>query len=118
MTDPHVVTNREIAQHSLANLLDNAIWWAAEGDPPSPSPFVRVRLTAAGFSVSDNGPGIPAEHRGQIFAPGFSTRDGAHGLGLTLVRDLLDTIGGSVRTAKLQPATFTVQLTERTTDAV
>ncbi|MFC1575951.1 ATP-binding protein, partial [Gemmatimonadota bacterium] len=108
--DLEVVTNREVAQHSLANLLDNAVWWASNGE--APSPVVRVRLTPAGFSVSDNGPGIPEEHRDLIYEPTFSTRDGAHGLGLTLARDLLGTIGGRIRLAKLQPATFVVQLTE------
>ena len=48
-----------------------------------------------------------------IYEPGFSTKDGAHGLGLTLVRDLLGTIGGRIRLAKLRPATFVVQLTEQ-----
>ena len=106
--DVEVVTNREVAQHALANLLDNAIWWASKG--VARSPLVRVRFTQAGFSVVDNGPGVHKAHRKLIYEPGFSTRDGAHGLGLTLVRDLLGTIGGEVRLAKLSPATFVVEL--------
>ena len=109
--DLEVVTNREVAQHALANLLENSIWWAKKGD--ASSPLVRVRLNPAGFSVSDNGPGIPEEDRDMIYDPEFSTREGAHGLGLTLVRDLLGTVGGGIRLAKLRPATFVVQLTEQ-----
>ena len=109
--DLEVVTNREVAQHALANLLENSIWWAKKGD--ASSPLVRVRLNPAGFSVSDNGPGIPEKDRDMIYDPEFSTREGAHGLGLTLVRDLLGTVGGGIRLAKLRPATFVVQLTEQ-----
>lgn len=113
--DLEVVTNREIAQHTLTNLLENSVWWATSGE--ASSPLVRVRLTPTGFSVSDNGPGILEEHRDMIYEPGFSTKDGAHGLGLTLVRDLLGTIGGRIRLVKLRPATFVVQLTDQTETA-
>jgi C4-dicarboxylate-specific signal transduction histidine kinase len=106
-----VATNREVAQHALANLLDNAIWWASQGDAKSPG--VRVTLTPDGFSVSDNGPGIQESHRGMIYEPGFTTRDGAHGLGLTLSRDLIGGIGGAIRLTKPQTATFKVRLTEK-----
>ena len=106
--DVEVVTNREVAQHALANLLDNAIWWASRGT--GSSPIVWVRFTESGFSVADNGPGIDKGHRSMIYEPGFTTRDGAHGLGLTLVRDLLGTIGGNVRLTNLSPATFVVNL--------
>ncbi|MGE0158621.1 MAG: sensor histidine kinase [Gemmatimonadales bacterium] len=105
-----VSTNREVAQHALANLLDNAIWWAAK--TPSGSPHVVVKTTSTGFSVADNGPGVDKKHRELVFEPGFSTKEEAHGLGLTLVRELLATIGGSVTLTKLRPATFSVELTE------
>ncbi|GEM_PF-4219751 len=56
-----MVTNAEVAQHSLANLLNNAIWWAKEGT--AQSPCASVHLMPKGFSVSDNGPGIPEQYR-------------------------------------------------------
>ena len=71
-------------------------------------PFAWVSL-----AKRDNGPGIPEEHRDLIYDPAFSTKDGAHALGLTLVRDLLGTIGGRIRLAKLLPETFVVQLSEK-----
>lgn len=103
-----VRTNREVAQQVLANLLDNAIWFAAQGEVKSPA--VTVGLMSKGFSVSDNGPGIPKQHRDSIFEPHFTTRADAHGLGLTLARDLLKTIGGRMRIASLKPATIVVEL--------
>jgi signal transduction histidine kinase len=106
--DAEVKTNREVAQQVLANLVDNAMWFASIGGATSPT--VTVTVTPTGFTVSDNGPGVPKAHRDSIFEPHFTTRDGAHGLGLTLVRDLLKTVRGRVRLTKLLPATFEVEL--------
>ena len=106
--DSRVKTNREVVQHALAGLLDNAVYWASQGD--APTPLVTIQLHPHGFTVSDNGPGIPDQVGSTVFEPHFSMREGAHGLGLTLVRDLLKTIGAKVRLEDLRPATFTVDL--------
>ena len=104
-----VRTNRDVAQQVLALLLDNAIWFAAQGKVRSPA--VVVRLTDSGFSVSDTGPGIARDHRTSVFEPHFTTRDDAHGLGLTLARDLLKTVGGRLRLSSARKTTFVVELT-------
>lgn len=101
-------TNRDVVHQVLANLLDNAIWHASHGD--AKSPIVTVQLMSEGLSVSDNGPGIAKEHVDSIFEPHFTTRADTHGLGLTLARDLLKTIGGRIRISKLKPATIAVEL--------
>ena len=44
----------------------------------------------------DDGPGIPAELRGQIFEPFFTTRPGGTGLGLYIARELADANGGAL----------------------
>jgi signal transduction histidine kinase len=54
------------------------------------------------LSVRDNGPGIPADHLPRIFEAGFSTRpenhsEQAHGLGLSIVSQLVAAAGGAVR---------------------
>jgi signal transduction histidine kinase len=71
---------------------------ANPGADPVPLPLA-VLLT-----VSDNGPGVPQEVREQIFDLGFSTRRESgnwptprrRGLGLSIVRNLVETAGGSV----------------------
>ena len=103
-----VRSNREIAQQVLANLLENALFWAPQGG--ARIPVVTVRLTSRGFSISDTGPGIPERLRPVIFDPHFTTRDGAHGLGLTLAKDLLKGVGGRIRLSEPQCARFTVEL--------
>lgn len=86
--------DREDLLELLGNLLDNACKWAdAE---------VRVSVieTAHGFelSVEDDGPGIPEERRDQVFSRGtrLDEQTHGHGLGLGIVRDIVDSWGGKL----------------------
>ncbi|MFZ0633353.1 MAG: HAMP domain-containing sensor histidine kinase [Acidobacteriaceae bacterium] len=57
------------------------------------------------LTVEDDGPGIPAEFRERVFDAGFTTRQAGrawpetqhHGLGLNIVRTLVENAGGCVR---------------------
>jgi signal transduction histidine kinase len=40
--------------------------------------------------VSDDGPGVPVEHRMRIFEPGFSTKQSGWGIGLSLARRIVE----------------------------
>jgi len=53
--------------------------------------------------LSDDGPGIPAELRGQIFEPFFTTRPGGTGLGLYIARELADANGGALELLAKSP---------------
>jgi len=77
----------------LKNLVENAIDFSPAGS------VVEVRLSSAGISVDDSGPGVPVEHRLQVFerfwrAPG-QTRTGS-GLGLALVQEIAQAHGWAV----------------------
>jgi signal transduction histidine kinase len=64
---------------------------------------VRVLLDASGweFTVSDQGPGIPAGLEEKVFEAGFTTRPGPihMGMGLPVARHLAEQAGGTVRVA-------------------
>jgi len=57
------------------------------------------------IAVQDNGPGIPEGAREQVFSAGFTTRETApnwpgvqhRGLGLSIVRGLIEAAGGTAR---------------------
>lgn len=54
--------------------------------------------------VSDNGTGIPYSDQGKVFNPGFTTRKGGWGLGLSLARRIVEEYhGGNIRLASSVP---------------
>lgn len=63
------------------------------------------RASTVLLTIEDSGPGIPEENLERIFTRGFTTRQGArswpetrhHGLGLCIVRQLVESAGGTVR---------------------
>jgi two-component system, sensor histidine kinase FlrB len=61
--------------------------------------------------VSDNGPGIPAHIRQRIFEPFFTTRAQGNGIGLSIVKSVIEAHHGSVSLAECGPgATFVIDL--------
>jgi two-component system sensor histidine kinase ChvG len=84
----------------LGNLFDNAASFAKSRVTVS----VLVEGDFVVFAVEDDGPGIPPEHLGRVFDRFFTWRPGerrsAHtGLGLSLVKALAESSGGSVSAA-------------------
>ena len=89
-----VTGDRDALLRAVRNLLDNA---RAVAD----TVVVEVAQTANGptMSVTDNGPGIPADQRERIFEPfvrlSRSPRGGT-GLGLAIVRRTIESHGGTI----------------------
>ncbi len=82
----------------LSNLLDNAIDALEEVEPAQR----RLRLTLTEdlksfrFAVANSGPMIPMKSRESIFQPGITTKVAGHGMGLYIVRKVLQDRGGDV----------------------
>lgn len=99
---PPVLGDERLLRRALRNLLENARRYG--GDDVSVE-LVR-ETTAAGarlaVRVCDRGPGVPEEFRERIFEPfyrlpGHAEKAGGVGLGLSLVRQIAERHGGSVR---------------------
>jgi len=95
-----VLADRKALEQVLFNLIDNAVKYCPEG-----SRTVVSALKAGGndirITVTDNGPGIPAEHHQRLFErfyrvdKGRSRDMGGTGLGLSIVKHLVEAMGGS-----------------------
>jgi signal transduction histidine kinase len=83
---------REDLDEMLGNLLDNACKWADAEVRLS----VIERTDGFALSVEDDGPGIPEQQRAEVFSRGtrLDEQTDGHGLGLGIVRDIVETWGG------------------------
>jgi len=79
----------------FVNLLENAVLAAA----PSGTVWVRAAAEpgAVDVAVEDTGPGVDEATRARLFEPLVTAREGGVGLGLALVRRIVERHGGTVR---------------------
>jgi signal transduction histidine kinase len=90
--------DERLLRRALRNLLENARRYGG-GDA---TVTWREHGNAVEVAVSDRGPGVPEAYRERIFEPffrlpGHAEREGGVGLGLSLVRQIAQAHGGSVR---------------------
>lgn len=112
-----VMANQANVEELLTILIDNALKYSAPTSKVSIE-FARDRLTS-GFTVTNSGPGIPAEKLPFIFDRFYQVESSrtsgdkkGYGLGLSLAKKLVEIHGGSL-TASSQPGaktTFEVML--------
>ncbi|MBI9108014.1 MAG: HAMP domain-containing histidine kinase [Spirochaetales bacterium] len=84
--------NSERLRTVVDNVINNAVDSGGEA---------MVRITDSGnyliLQVEDGGEGIPEELLGRIFEPFFTTKDKGSGLGLAVVKQLMEASGGWVK---------------------
>jgi PAS domain S-box-containing protein len=91
-TDATVLADRS----RLAQVFENLFRNAKEHAGDAPTITVAALGDDTGFYVADDGPGIPPEEREEVFAAGYSrSRDGS-GLGLSIVREVVEAHGWTV----------------------
>jgi signal transduction histidine kinase len=113
---PAVRADREALPQVFTNLLDNALKYT--GEEKRIALRARVDGPRLAFSVEDNGLGLSREERSAVFRPFYQvdqklsrTREGC-GLGLTIVRRIVEAHGGEIEVAS-EPgkgSVFTVKL--------
>jgi signal transduction histidine kinase len=81
-------------EQALSALISNGVDAAPHGG--------QVRLTAAGegkswrITIEDTGEGVPPEAREQIFRPYFTTKPDGNGIGLAIVKQIVEQHGGQI----------------------
>jgi two-component system phosphate regulon sensor histidine kinase PhoR len=122
---PPIVTDADAVRRVLENLVENAIKYTGHGGRVHVVSWPHAEGGVA-IEVSDNGPGIAAEHLPRIFERFYrvdkarSREIGGTGLGLAIVRHLAESLSGRV-TVESEPgrgARFVLELPATTVKSV
>jgi len=107
---PKVEIDPNLIRQAILNVLVNAQQVMPAGGDITIRTFENGRFVK--LEVADTGPGIPSEHRDRIFNLYFSTKPGGTGLGLPMVKKILEEHQGAVevRSEPGRGATFTLCL--------
>lgn len=92
-----ILADADQIARSFNNLVKNAI----QAIPKEREGQIDISVWADAawlqVQISDNGSGIPEDIREKIFAPNFTTKNSGMGLGLAIIKNVIDNVGGSIR---------------------
>ncbi|MCH9661116.1 MAG: GHKL domain-containing protein [Bacteroidetes bacterium] len=82
----------------VTNLVKNSIQAIEQKDPETPK--IEVVLFSEGthqcITVKDNGIGVAEENKDKVFEPKFTTKTSGMGLGLAMVKNIVENAGGTI----------------------
>lgn len=97
---PEITADADMLYQAFLNILINAMQAMPEGGK------ILINASLANdmvtVSVDDEGMGIPEEHLEKIWDPFFSTKEKGTGLGLGIVKNIIESHGGIVRISNRQ----------------
>ncbi len=105
-----VLANVELLTMALTNLVKNAVEAGAPGCAPVEIAVSR-QLDKVHILVCDRGGGLPPDRLADPFAPGRSHKRDGMGLGLSIVRDCVEAMGGAVGLRSSGPEGTTFEIT-------
>ena len=113
-TTPMVLSQQVQLSQILNSVLSNALEAMDKGGTLS----IRLESTddqTVSVVVSDNGKGMTAEQRKMAFRPFFTTKQGGLGVGLVLVKRIMERFGGAVTLESREGEGTCVRLTFKLT---
>ncbi len=107
-----VNADREQLSRAIINLVKNGIQSVTKGREGKIDVSLSRRSNNAVISVSDNGSGVPVELRGKLFRPSFTTKSSGMGMGLAIVKNIVENFSGKVwfETVMGKGTTFFVEI--------
>ncbi|MBU2649710.1 MAG: HAMP domain-containing histidine kinase [Bacteroidetes bacterium] len=104
--------DKKLFSRVFTNLIQNSV--QALSDKIDGQIIIKLYLTPTSIiiQISDNGPGIPSEISHKIFQPNFTTKSGGMGLGLAMVKSIIDYYKGAIsfNSRPDKGTTFTIEL--------
>lgn len=92
----NVFVDREQFVRVFVNLIKNAIQSIPEVSKGKIVIELEERSSVYQVSVIDNGSGISEEIKGKLFSPNFTTKSSGMGLGLSIVKKIIENAKGSI----------------------
>ncbi len=104
----------------VTNLVKNAIQAIPDEVPPRILVSVTSEAETVKISVADNGVGIADELKEKVFEPKFTTKSSGTGLGLGMVKNIVETYKGSIyfKSKPGKGTVFTVKFPQETEDRI
>ena len=96
INEANVLVDREMIGHVFNNLLKNAIQSIPDGREGKISVDISHNQSEVIINVIDNGCGITDENRDKLFNVNFTTKVHGMGLGLIVVKKVIDQAKGTI----------------------
>jgi two-component system, NtrC family, nitrogen regulation sensor histidine kinase NtrY len=94
--DTCVSADPQLLEQAVINLLRNAADAVRDSRPARIDVCCRAHSGCVSIEIADNGCGVPAANRDQVFVPFFTTKAGGSGIGLSLARQVALAHGGQL----------------------
>jgi signal transduction histidine kinase len=110
--EPIAFADKEQVLRVFNNLIKNAIQSIPENKKGLIEIVLRYKNNQIEISITDNGSGISDEAVDKIFVPNFTTKTGGMGLGLAMVKNIIESANGRIwfETKNAQGTTFHISL--------
>jgi len=94
----HFITDETLQSQVMTNLLKNATEALLSENIENPTLTMELRHmdNVATVEIANNGPEIPPELREQIFVPFYTTKENGSGIGLSLSKQIMLSMGGDI----------------------
>ncbi len=108
----NVLADKDQINRVFSNLIKNAIQAIPDEKKGKITISTYKENKQYKIEVTDNGNGIPAEQQNMIFTPNFTTKTNGMGLGLAMVKNIVENSNGSIsfETSELEGTTFIIEL--------
>ena len=102
----------ELLQRIFTNLIKNAVQATEHIKKPEIKIVIKDTKQMLVFEISDNGKGIPKQIQDKVFQPRFTTKTAGKGLGLSIVKGIVESYKGTLdfKTSQGKGTTFYLKI--------